>query len=360
MSDHKPVHLIGPYPPPYGGVAVHVEGLLGCIPPDERRMRLMGYGDWAKPPDGGKRLGARVSPAAIGRLAASAPSGALLHDHSTLPVTPSPQSAAAFEAAHRLKRWRWIATIHDGTWPERFAKYEGWRRKLVLRLAERAERFIFVSEELRDFAESELGLKGGSVIPPLLPLPRNAAAKELPAGIERIFSSHDRVWIACGAMIPNYDFPTIASAILEEKQDGANVALILFDGGFESDAATTGTVARTLSCLGESAVVLKSAPRAVVLGAMLRSGLCIRGVREESFGLSRIEALWAGCRLVATPTGLRIGAVEYAFGDAQSLRAAMKKAIKTPIDFFSKAAEEMTRQAARNMESIKALYAELD
>ena len=60
---------------------------------------------------------------------------------------------------------------------------------------------------------------------------------------------------------------------------------------------------------------------------MKRSDLFVRGVCYESYGLSRVEAIWCGLPVVATSVGETRGMLLYDYGDEEALTRQIKRAL---------------------------------
>jgi glycosyltransferase involved in cell wall biosynthesis len=60
---------------------------------------------------------------------------------------------------------------------------------------------------------------------------------------------------------------------------------------------------------------------------MRRCDAFVRGFGLESYGLSRVEAVWAGLPVVATRAGETRGMLLYDFSDVAALTAQLKRAL---------------------------------
>ena len=67
-----------------------------------------------------------------------------------------------------------------------------------------------------------------------------------------------------------------------------------------------------------------------MLQILKRSNVFVRGFRFESYGLSRVEAIWCGLPVVATRVGETRGMLLYDYGDEKELVRQMKEALFDP------------------------------
>ena len=105
----------------------------------------------------------------------------------------------------------------------------------------------------------------------------------------------------------------------------------------------------------EWVTVLKSVAHAHVFEVMRRSSVFVRGFGLESYGLSRVEAIWCGLPVVATRAGETRGMLLYDFGEVDELTRLLKRALSG--EHASETAEwgaTYTREAEANLKAITA------
>ena len=184
------------------------------------------------------------------------------------------------------------------------------------------------SEELARWLREEVRV-GQPVTPvgSLLPVPYSDSEGELPAEIDGLFSGAERRArrvCSVGVFIPEYGFLHAAEAVGRLRREaGEDVGLVLLDGGFACDEAYREEVLRGRPWV----TVLKNVPHPHVFQIMRRCDAFVRGFGLESYGLSRVEAVWAGLPVVATRAGETRGMLLYDFGDVGALTSQLRRAL---------------------------------
>jgi glycosyltransferase involved in cell wall biosynthesis len=126
------------------------------------------------------------------------------------------------------------------------------------------------------------------------------------------------------------------------RESGLNIGLLLIEGSFAHDEDYKSEVMQQRDWI----IVLRDIPHSQVLQILKRSDVFVRGVAFESYGLSRVEALWSGAPVVATSVGETRGMLLYDFGNEEELIQQIKKALFNPFsedikvwgDYFSREA----------------------
>jgi len=171
-----------------------------------------------------------------------------------------------------------------------------------------------------------------SSIGSLLPILPDASNSSLPAQIENSISRHDKLICSIGVFIPTYGFDHIANAVEVIRQESkTNIGLLLIDGSFASDESYKSKILKHREWI----TVLESVPHGQVFQILKKSDVFVRGVAFESYGLSRVEALWSGTPVVATRVGETRGMLLYDFGNEKELIQQIKRA------FFNSSAQDI-------------------
>ena len=76
--------------------------------------------------------------------------------------------------------------------------------------------------------------------------------------------------------------------------------------------------------------VLEKVANSEIPAILKTSDVFVRAVEEEGFGISRIEALWAGTPVVATRVGATRGMLLYDFGDVEQLVSHLRSLLFSP------------------------------
>src|SRR5437660_1501893 len=127
-----------------------------------------------------------------------------------------------------------------------------------------------------------------------------------------------------GVFIAEYGFKDVAEAVDRLRfETGDDIGLLLVDGDFARDEHYQAEV------LGERdwIVVLKNVAHPLVLEILKRGDAFVRSFALESYGLSRVEAIWCGLPVVATRAGETRGMLLYDFGDVEELTAQLRRAL---------------------------------
>ena len=127
-----------------------------------------------------------------------------------------------------------------------------------------------------------------------------------------------------GAFITEYGFLHVAEAVERlRRETGEEIGLLLLEGDFATDEGYR----REVTCGREWIVSLKNVAHPFVFEILKRSDAFVRAFGLESYGLSRVEAIWCGLPVVATRAGETRGMLLYDFGDVDALTAQLKRAL---------------------------------
>ena len=344
MTNSK-IIILGPTPPPYGGVAIYVSSLYRCV--RERGVRLWTYSDEQQEDENVRFLKpfrVRVIPSlikdAIRARIIDSSYFAIEHPHKLL--------LPGWIISKLLLRFEWVKIFHDGSLPSR---YPGFSRveKILMRAAIRSvTEFIVVNEKLRDWLRNELGVSQQiSVISSLLPLPPNACDVSLHEAIVKAISRNAKTICSIGVFIPGYGFKEVADAVARIRDETSeNIGLVLIDCGYVSNP----TYEREVFADRDWITVIANVPQSTVLQILKHCEVFVRAFGLESYGLSRVEAIWCGVPVVATRAGETRGMLLYDYGDQEELVKQIKEALfkSTNRDVQSWAAMYQ-RESERNL-----------
>ncbi len=351
------VVVFGPWPPPYGGVASHVQDLVKNLAGRGVSLSTLGYGDF-RPQPGVQR----VSVLRKGwwrtrfQLRLSLGPGVILHDHSVLLPYPEKIFLEPFSNIVRSRGARWILTLHDETLMGRFSAWPVSRQQLFARFIREPDHIICVGGHLQRFL-GELNMPSARVtnIPPLLPmghLPDVQIAEKVSAFLQ----SHWPVLTTIGAFDTNYDFPSMAKALPAVLQRFPRAGMLMIDAGFAADDEYRRKVLADLACVEPAAYCLLSrVARGQVLHLLKASTIFIRGTRHDAFGLSKAEAILLGTPVIATATGEAHFMRTYEFGNAEGLAAEIVEILHQPPD-LSEAQQFYREMAEQALERILVVY----
>jgi glycosyltransferase involved in cell wall biosynthesis len=350
----KKVILLGPLPPPYGGVSVYLGALAA-------HLRDCGVRVWALFGERGggaphvrfvnhRRFG--ITPALIGEGR-----GARILDATHFHLEyPNKFLLPPWLALKRALGFEWYKNVLDGSLPTRHEKFTRAQKFLFRRAVAAVTEFVVVSEELRRWLVDEIKVvQRVTVVPCLLSIPEATLGAPLSALTEKRlapYARHARRVCSVGVFIPDYGFAHAAEAVERLRaESGEDVGLVLLDGTFARDEAYRAEVLRGRE---DWITVLENVPNPEVYQIMRRSDAFVRGFGLESYGISRVEALWCGVPVVATTAGETRGMLTYEFGDVDGLQKQLRRALHDPpreeIDAW---AETYRREAEENLRALK-------
>jgi glycosyltransferase involved in cell wall biosynthesis len=212
-----------------------------------------------------------------------------------------------------------------------------------------------MNEDLRNWLQQEIKVRQPiSCINSLLPLPSANIEADLPKEIDQFIRRHDKIICSIGVFITNYGFKQIARAVDSiRKEKNLNIGLLFIDGAFTVDSHYKSEVLENRSWIA----VAESLPHPNVLNILKNSDAFIRNVASESYGLSRVEALWCGTPVVATRVGETRGMLLFDYGNETELIAQIKEALFNPlikknIHFW---AERFHNKAKENLQALMSI-----
>ena len=349
----RKVILLGPLPPPYGGVSVFMDAAFERLKADGASMWALFGGEAAPDPRlrfvRHRRFGIVPALLAEGR-------GARILDATHFHLEyPNKFLLPLWLAARRALRFEWIKIVLDGSLPTRHARFSPLRRRLFRAAVEAVDEFVVVHEDLRRWLRDEIKVRQRvTVIPCLLPVPRRSLDAPLAPDIEAALAPYlrrPRRVCSVGVFIREYGFADAARAVeLLREASGEDIGLVLLDGTFARDEAYR---AETLG--GRDWItVLENVPHPQVYQILKRGDAFVRAFGLESYGISRVEALWCAVPVVATRAGETRGLLLYDYGDAAALAAQLRVALTSPPREEMRGwAEVYRREAEENLAALR-------
>jgi glycosyltransferase involved in cell wall biosynthesis len=240
--------------------------------------------------------------------------------------------------------FEWIKVIHDGSLPARFQRFSKLRRALFRLSVARVSSFVVVSDELRRWLRDEISVaQKVSVIGSLLPVKKANAEMPLSTATELApYLNCPKRVCSIGAFIPDYGFDQVAEAVEDlRRTSGENIGLVLLDGDFAADEDYRKRVLRNRDWV----TVLKNVPHQDVSQILSACNVFVRAFEHESYGLSRIEAIWAGTPVIATKAGETRGMLTYDFGDQKALADCLSTVLFGTL--FGSATDDLSAWSAR-------------
>lgn len=343
--------LFGPLPPPYGGVAIYMKALVTHLAgPD---VRVWTYGG-VKPDDAEVRFIAHRKLGTLWALLAEGRNARILdasHFHLEYP------NLLLLPVWLVLKRWlhfEWYKNVHDGSLPRRYPQFSARQRWLFQRAVNAVDEFVVVSEDLRSWLRDEIKVHQPiTVIPglmPALPDDRNATLSSTTDELIKPYLAHGQRVCSIGVFFPSYGFKDVAEAVaVLRERTGQDLGLVLLDGGFVRDESYRDEMLRGRDWI----TVLEKVPNTEIYEILKLSNVFVRAFADESYGISRVEALWCGLPVIATRAGETRGMLLYDFGDVEQLINQLEAALLAPnLDERNLWAERYRLEALENLQAV--------
>ena len=321
--------LFGPLPPPYGGVAIYMEALVARL--RGPNVRIWTYGG-AKPKDKSIRFIAHRKLGTLGALLAEARNARILDATHFHLEYPNPLLLPVWLGLKRLLGFEWFKNVLDGSLPKRYSQFGWLQRRLFQRAVDAVDEFIVVSEDMRHWLKEEINVRQPiTVIPCLVPMPSDDRDAKLASKTEELikpYLAHQTRVCSIGVFFPSYGFKDVAAAVEElRERTKRDIGLLLMDGGFVCDA----TYREEVLWKREWITVLKEVPNPEIYEILKCSDVFVRAFADESYGISRVEALWAGLPVIATRAGETRGMLLYDFGDVEQLVNQLQAVLLYPL-----------------------------
>jgi glycosyltransferase involved in cell wall biosynthesis len=321
VGDRAPrLALVGDYPPPYGGVSVHVRAL-------ERGMRARGVDVRVLDIGKGEHRGEGVLPVRAPlpfarELAAAAARGRLLHVHTNGANPKSWLVALAASRARLPGGPRGVLTLHSGLGPA-WLEASAERRALARAACAGFGRVVGVNGEI---AESlmRLGVPADRIAVLSAFSPAQVAAGAPPPRLAAFRAAHAPLYAVALAHGPTYGEDLVDAALPLVREREPRAGLVAFGPG-----SAAGPLARR----GEAGGVLAlgEIPNEEALAVMAASDVFVRPTRADGDAVSVREALAVGRPVVASAVGHRPpGCLLFPAGDARALAAELLAAARLP------------------------------
>ena len=346
------VLLLGPYPPPHGGVQTNLVAIREYLLKSGVPCAVINITRHRKPD--ADEVFYPKGPAGVIRLLSRLKYD-LLHLHIGGMLTNRLLALALVCA-----RWpgkKSVMTFHSGGFPstpEGQALTPSSFAGFVLRSF---DGIIAVNDEIVGFLH-RMGVRSerARLISPYAFLGGDGAS--LPPALENLFSTHDPVLTSVGLLEPEYDLPLQIEALTQIRQTFSNAGLLMIGSG-SLESSLREKIAASPSA--EHILLPGDVPHASTMQAMMRSRILLRTTLFDGDALSVREALQLGTPVIATDNGMRpsgvrlipksdlkalLSAVEIEMqqpAKAKATSAADEGNIKAVYDFYHELLDGLTR-----------------
>jgi glycogen(starch) synthase len=343
------VLLLGPYPPPHGGVETNLVAIrsfllkrgIPCAVINITRHRKSEVDDIYYPKSAPQLLRLLL------RLRYD-----ILHLH--VGGLLSRRVLRLGLACSLLPGKQTVFTFHSGGYPSTPQGRSTSRRSLDGFVLRRFDRLIAVNQEIMGFF-LKLGVSRERV--------RLIAPHAFPEGerydgplrepLATFFAQHQPVFISAGQLEPEYDLPLQIEALGRVRADFSKAGLVLLGHGTLEQELRR----KIQSELFAADILLPGdIPHAVTMQAIFRADLMLRTTLYDGDAISVREALHLGTPVIATDNGMRPAGVRLVpTSNAHALVAAIEQTLA------ASAGKTRTRSAAdeSNLQAVLDLYREL-
>lgn len=318
--------LVGPSPPPHGGISVHVATAHRLLTRSGARCRVL---DAAGRRAG--RAGSRPSAALVrlarlwARVRRHARRGWQVHVHTNGHNPKSWLVLLVCGLAARRAPGRMV-TLHSGLVPSYLAG-ASWRRALARAALGPYQRVLCVNSEIRT-AVASLGIERArlEVAPAYLATP--SPDVPVPALLEAWMAGHRPVLAATLFFRPEYGFDVLLAALGRLRKRHPDLGCLVMGSGLPEEESAARVAAEAL---GDWIVLPGDLSHDLCLTLISRSDLFVRPTLVDGDALSVREALALGVPVVASDTGNRPpGSVLFTPGDARELAAVAEGVLPPP------------------------------
>ena len=303
--------LIGPLPPPHGGISVHVSGTQGELKAAGITCRVLDM-NLVRP---GFRFGLKVLRHAL--------QGWTLHLHTNGHNVKSWLLALACGLAGQC-RGGCILTLHSGMVPAYLDAGPPWRRRLAAFACSLNRQVICVSGEIRG-ALLSLGLapRLTQVLPAFLGAQNSPVARE--PGLEAWIRSHSPLFSTVLFFRPEYGFDLLIAGLARlRRRYPASGCMVMGSGEQREEAEKRVRDAGLEACV----LLLGDVNHEACLELISACDVFLRPTLEDGDSISVREALSLGVPVVASRVGTRpAGAMLFNAGDVDEMVATVELAL---------------------------------
>jgi glycogen(starch) synthase len=254
-----------------------------------------------------------------------------------------------------LPRTKTILTFHSGGYPSSPAGKAAHPWTLSGFVLRRFDRLIGVNQEIVEFFH-RLGVspQRTRLIPPhSFPSESDQCNGSLPAHVGEFFRSHSPILIAVSGLEPQYDVSLQIEVMGPVREKAPAAGLVVIGSGCLEAELQKQIRAKPYA---EHILMCGDLPHAATLQAIARSDLMLRTTYYDGDAISVREALHVGTPVIATDNGMRPeGVWLIPPADLPALRLAIEKVLLAPPSVRP----QQTAPDERNVEAVLNLYREL-
>lgn len=344
------VLLLGPYPPPHGGVETNLVAIrrflrkrgVACAVVNITRHRKQEADEIYYPGNALELLGL------LFRLRYD-----LLHLH--VGGILSHRVLCLGLVCSLVPGKKTVFTFHSGGYPSLPEAKALTPRSLAGFVLRRFDRVIGVNQQIVDFF-LRLGVfqEGTRLIAPHAFLADEDRSGDLPEPLGGFFANHRPVLISAGQLEPEYDLGSQIEVMGAVRQEFPNAGLVLLGGGTLESGLHRNIEEKPFA---QHILLCGDVPHAIAMKAIAQADVMLRTTLYDGDAISVREALYLGTPVVATDNGMRPAGVQLIpASDHDALFAAIERTLRSSA---AKAPKKMSLPDESNLEAVLRVYEEL-
>jgi glycogen synthase len=314
------VVLLGPFPPPHGGVQTNVVAIRDYVREHGHSCAVINITRHRKQ-ESDQVYYPRTALELIWDLFGKRYDLVHLHVGGAIPL----RVMALALTATAVPWAKSVLTLHSGGYPTSEQGRALTSRTLLAFVLRRFNAVVGVNREMTEMFR-RLGV-AASRTRLILPhsVARASVAERLSEPLASFFRRHEQVLVAVCGLEPEYDLPRQIEAMQQvlEKHPAAGLAIL---GSGSQEAALTQQVAGLP--YSDHILLCGDVPHEVALRAIVESRALLRTTRYDGDAISVREALFLGTPVIATDNGMRPAGVELIpVGDTEALVKAILRVL---------------------------------
>lgn len=318
------VLLLGPYPPPHGGVQTNLVAIRAFLLKHGVPCAVINITRHRKPD--ADEVYYPKGPLQLLRLLAR-----LRYDlvHLHIGGMLSNRLLALSLACTLRPGTKSVMTFHSGGFPSSPEGQSLGPSSFAGFVLRRFDGVIAVNEEIVSFLH-KLGVRPqrARCISPYAFLPKDPSADLLPTAERAFLGKHDPVLLSVGLLEPEYDLPLQIEVLPLVRQKCPDAGLLLIGSG-SLEASLRAKI--DASPCAQHILLAGDVPHAATMEAVSRSRLMLRTTLYDGDALSVREALQLGTPVIATDNGMRPPGVRLIpKSDPQALLRAIEQELQRP------------------------------
>ena len=313
------VLFVGPYPPPHGGISVHVWSAHALLKRTGQQSSVLNIDPRAPASDAYIKISGSFD---FGKqIVRHVWNDWMLYVHTNGHNRKSWTIAAACGIAAQFGPGATL-TLHSGIAPSFIRTAPGWMRRFIRLACVLHRRVICVNAEIAE-AISELGVAREQleIVPAFLPI--ELPEVTLPAEIDSWLRQHSPVMASTMFFRPEYGFELLVEAVARLRAQHPQCGCLVMGTGEDREAASRLVANRQLT---DAIYLAGDLDHQMCLALMGRSDVFVRPTFRDGDSISVREAVSLGVPVIASNVGTRPeGVVVFKAGDVDGLVSAIER-----------------------------------